>query len=289
MDHIKQYNDVDRSNESKHFRITRIEDYYSERSGEPDVPHRHNYYTILVANKAKGKHIIDFNNYTLGNNQIYFIGPGQVHQVIEEEQSFGYSIVFSDQFLIKNHIPTSFLFNLNLFNNHGASPFLNANNLDEINEYCSQLVLVQKEFSLFQEDMASSYLKLILIQCSTILHNVSSGLQANMFRNSLFNEFRKLVETHFAKWHSVQDYANELNVSTDHLNRIIKSLNGKTTKQYIHSRIFVETKRMLYFTDLSNKEIAYQLGFSEPSHFSAFVKKQSGTSPKSFRKHFLNQ
>ena len=284
MDHIKQYKDVDRSNESKHFRITRIEDYYSERSGEADEPHRHDYYTILVANKAKGKHIIDFNSYEFKDNQIYFIGPGQVHQVIEEQQSFGFSIVFSEQFLIKNHIPISFLFELNLFNNQGASPYLTTNNLDQINEYCSQLLLVYNQFNVFQEDMASSYLKLILVQCSSILHNEINSFRTTNSSNTLFNQFRKLVESNFTNWHSVQDYVNALNISSDHLNRVIKSMNGKTTKQFIHSRIFIEAKRMMYFTDLANKEIAYQLGFSEPSHFSAFVKKQSGSSPKEFRK-----
>jgi AraC-like DNA-binding protein len=64
---------------------------------------------------------------------------------------------------------------------------------------------------------------------------------------------------------------------------VVKSLSGKTAKDFIQSRIIIEAKRMLYFTELSLKEIGYQLGFSEPANFSAFFKKSTGKSPSLFR------
>jgi len=53
------------------------------RNGKPDTPHRHNYYTVLLVKKAKGKHIIDFKEYALIGNQVFFVGPEQVHQIVE--------------------------------------------------------------------------------------------------------------------------------------------------------------------------------------------------------------
>ncbi len=58
---------------------------------------------------------------------------------------------------------------------------------------------------------------------------------------------------------------------------------GKTSKELIQSRISIEAKRMLYFSDLSIKEIGYELGFSEPANFSAFFKNCTGMSPSTFR------
>jgi len=58
---------------------------------------------------------------------------------------------------------------------------------------------------------------------------------------------------------------------------------GKTAKEYIQSRIIVGAKRMLYFSDSSIKEIAFELGFQEPSNFNAFFKKCTGLSPGEFR------
>ena len=73
-----------------------------------------------------------------------------------------------------------------------------------------------------------------------------------------------------------------MGVSSDHLSRVVKSLTGKTAKDFIQSKLIVESKRLLYFTDLSTKEIAYDLGFSESSNFSQFFKNQTGVSPSEF-------
>ena len=67
-------------------------------------------------------------------------------------------------------------------------------------------------------------------------------------------------------------------------NRIIKNSIGKTAKEYIQSRLTTEAKRLLYFSNLSNKEIGFELGFNEPAHFSAFFKKCTQLSPSNFKK-----
>ena len=71
---IKEYTHVDKNNKDVKFRISRIEEFYTQRATEPESPHKHDFYTILLTNKAKGTHLIDFNSYELGDNQIYFIG-----------------------------------------------------------------------------------------------------------------------------------------------------------------------------------------------------------------------
>ncbi|WP_205127756.1 helix-turn-helix domain-containing protein [Okeania hirsuta] len=85
---------------------------------------------------------------------------------------------------------------------------------------------------------------------------------------------KNLVEEKYKEWHaSSSQYAEALHISPDYLNRSIKSLIGKTAKEYIQSRITTAAKRMLYFSELSNKEIGFELGFSEPANFSAFFQK----------------
>ena len=96
-----------------------MEEVYSKRKGRVDEPHRHNFYTVLIIKHANGRHKIDFNSYDLADSQIYFVAPGQVHQLIETEKSFGFAMTFSNQFLIQNSIPLSFIDGLNLFHNYG--------------------------------------------------------------------------------------------------------------------------------------------------------------------------
>ena len=89
MKDIKTYRWVDKVDESRNFGISRMESIYQKRKGQADDPHRHGYYTVLVVKEAKGKHFIDFTAYPLHDRQVYFISPGQVHQLVEEDISKG--------------------------------------------------------------------------------------------------------------------------------------------------------------------------------------------------------
>ncbi len=109
MDPVKTYHDINKTDDSLSFGISKMEDIYQKRKGRPDVPHRHDYYTILVVKDAEGSHIVDFTTHVLGNNQVYFISPGQVHQLTENKPTVGYSIVFSTHFLALRPLLVYFL------------------------------------------------------------------------------------------------------------------------------------------------------------------------------------
>ena len=264
-----------------------METSFIKREGKKDNPHRHNYYTVLLVNKANGKHFIDFNEYKLVNNQVFFVSPGQVHQVIENELSLGYVLTFSTQFLVNNNIPLSFIEDLNLFNDYGnAAPMkLNKGQTDKLASYCEEILHFNNSDIKFKEQGIGASLKLFLIYCNNLSTIPKENTQLVQAGYSILKNFKNAVENHHSEWHSSTEYANFLNITADHLNRTIKSLIGKTAKEYIQTRISIAAKRLLYFSDLSTKEIAYQLGFSEASNFSAFFKKCTKQSPSEFRKN----
>ena len=284
MESVKTYNQVV-ADPDVHFRITRMEDLWEERGGAADQPHRHDYYTLLLVKKAKGKHFIDFNEYTLAPQQMFFVSPGQIHQVVEEEKSSGYVIVFSPHFLAENNIACSFIDNLNLFNDYGNTPPLPINNeeLQRLSGYAEEILRLYQTDIQYKEQAIGSFLQLILIHSNNLCTLSIDNTQTHEAGNSLLRNFKELVNQNFKIWHGSTPYAERLNVTPDHLNRVVKSLSGKTAKDFIQSRIIIEAKRMLYFTELSLKEIGYQLGFSEPANFSAFFKKSTGKSPSVFR------
>ncbi len=82
---------------------------------------------------------------------------------------------------------------------------------------------------------------------------------------------------------TASDYAKQLNVHVNHLNRAIKEVTDKTTTQVISERLLLESKMLLKNTALNVAEIAYSLGFAEVTHFNNFFKKNVGTSPLKFR------
>lgn len=283
---VKTYKSINSNQENLHFSIAKMQDIYTLRNGKVDQPHRHNFYSVLIISKAKGIHKIDFNDYELAEKQIFFIAPGQVHQVIEFEKSEGFSMTFSNQFLVENSIPISFIESLNLFQNYGQSPPLQLENkaFESIENFATEIV------ELFNSDAAmkflsiGSFLKLILIACnnSCAINPIESDIDIS--GASLIRNFKNAVNQNFKKEHSTSFYANQLFITPDHLNRTFKAKVGKTAKEFIQARIITEAKRLLFFSSLTNKEIAYQLGFNEPANFSAFFKKHTKLSPSHFKK-----
>jgi len=290
MNIVKVYQKVNSEIDDISFGISKMEDIYTKRNGKIDEPHRHNYYTILIVYKAKGEHKIDFNSYELLNKKIFFVAPGQVHQVIEEEKSFGFAMTFSNEFLIENSIRLSFIESLNLFHNYGQSPPLipTEKQYKVIEQFSNQI------FKLFNSEAnmkflsIGAFLKILLIECNNIcaINPIESDIDSSA--DNLIRAFKKSLDNNYKKEHSTTFYANQLNITPDHLNRTVKSKIGKTAKEYIQAKIITEAKRLLYFTELSNKKIGYELGFSEPANFSAFFKKHTQLSPSKFKKTEIN-
>jgi len=290
MNKVKTYSKVNSQKDAVSFRISKMEDIYIKQNGQVDEPHRHNYYTVLIIRKANGLHKIDFNAYSLASQQIFFVAPGQVHQVIETEIPEGFAMTFSNQFLIENSIPLTFISSLNLFQNYGQTPPLLPNNkqFELIAHFAHTIFDLNKSDIQMKNLSIGAYVKLLLIECNNIclINPIETDIDTSV--ENLLRYFKELVDSKFRTQHSTSYYANELNISADHLNRTIKSKIGKTAKEYIQSRIITEAKRLLYFTDLNNKEIGYELGFNEPANFSAFFKKNTQLSPSIFKKRENN-
>lgn len=82
---------------------------------------------------------------------------------------------------------------------------------------------------------------------------------------------------------SANDFAKELAVHVNHLNRAIKETTGKTTTAHIVERLASEAKALLKHTNWNISEISYCLGFEEPAHFNNFFKKQVALTPSAYR------
>jgi len=94
---------------------------------------------------------------------------------------------------------------------------------------------------------------------------------------------RKLVEENFRKERHLDFYSEKLAMTADRLNDHVKRATGVTAGHLIRQRVLTEAKRALVFTNQPIHEIAYDLAFSDPSHFARFFRKQTGTTPHEFR------
>jgi AraC family transcriptional regulator, transcriptional activator of pobA len=94
---------------------------------------------------------------------------------------------------------------------------------------------------------------------------------------------RRLVEDHFRGERYIGFYAERLAMTPDRLNDHVKRAIGVTAGHLIRQRMLTEAKRQLVFTNQAITEVSYDLGFSDPSHFARFFRKNTGMTPQGFR------
>ena len=97
------------------------------------------------------------------------------------------------------------------------------------------------------------------------------------------DELRRLIDAHFRSERLLGFYADRLKMTPDRLNDHVKRSTGVTAGHLIRQRVLTEAKRQLVFTGQAIHEIAYDLAFSDPSHFTRFFRKQTGMTPQAFR------
>ena len=98
--------------------------------------------------------------------------------------------------------------------------------------------------------------------------------------------FKKLLVKHCTTIKSPAEYAAQLNLSLSYLNEAIKKTTGQPVSYWIQYEIMLEAKRLLYHSDLSIKEIAYQLGYEDHTYFSRLFRKTVQITPGTFRNQY---
>lgn len=107
--------------------------------------------------------------------------------------------------------------------------------------------------------------------------------------SQLFTRFETLVDRSFRRRWPLAAYARELAVSATHLNRITHQATGRSASSLIRARTLREARRLLIYTNLSAAQIAYELGFADPAHFSRYFAKGTGVPPRKFRQQLADK
>ena len=92
---------------------------------------------------------------------------------------------------------------------------------------------------------------------------------------SKYIEFKVAVETNLTEHHSINTIAKNLSITTNNLYNIVKEFSGVSPKEYITMCLMLEAQRKLHYSKPSIKELAYELGFSDPDYFSRLFKKST--------------
>ncbi|WED24579.1 AraC family transcriptional regulator [Vibrio sp. JC009] len=275
-------NSVPFDNETYTLGITmyKVDDLRRERGDdELTVPHGVEFYALILITEGHGYHYIDNKMYHCRPGTLFVLSPHQVHYFESKFQWQGYIVSFQD----------SEIFPIDRLDaNYAITKAIRS--VDVMTEV---LDLIGREFNMLyddymgSDDMVSGQIQRNLLQ--NILYKIF--FRTNYSRQQIsrskdledFQMFNDAVEHYFSQRHNVSEYIEELRTSAKRLNSVCKKIKGVPAKQIIDSRIILEAKRQLGYTNMPISEIAIGLGFNEPTNLAKFFRRHTDISPTEFR------
>lgn len=244
--------------------------------------HRHSFYFMLILKKGSGEHSIDFTGYPVKNNSVFFMRPGQVHQLLLRSGSTGYLVGFGPDFYIPATASAKEVLRKVSSKNHCQLIRDKSGKLFCLLDYIiDEYARKQDKF----EDAIRSMLDIFFIEL--LRHSRMPGSRAagaQLYAQDRLEELQELIETHIASHRQVAFYAEKMHLTPFQLNAITRSTVGKTCSALINEAVILEAKRYLSATSHQINQIADQLGYEDPSYFIRFFKKHTGYTPDTFRR-----
>lgn len=238
---------------------------------------RYDFYQVIWFTKAGGNksYFLDFNEYTLSDNQILLIFPGQIDMMDPlEKEGYLFAIQNETLFTINQQLNSDYL------NGYFSNVFISPDNeTRNILDKLTDLLLIEynsKNRNLLME----SYMGSFLFHVSSLFED--SDLPKNK-PDRLIAELMRLIDNNFIHERETDFYADKFGMTNKTINEACKKGTGKTIKQHLQERLILEIKKEIRLGEKSLKEIAFDLGFSEPAYFTRFFKQHTSLTPTEFR------
>lgn len=263
-----------------------VEVFDANRHFSVKYPHRHDFFEVLYLSKGSGFHIIDGNKYEIKPPCVFFMSPGQAHKIEFSNDIEGYIFIFTAEFYLINQTNQNRLIEFPFFFS------VRQENRPLDLEMADDILFIESLFKrginelakgeTFSVELLRSALDLILTTCA-VLFKTDKNLLTKGKGHVVVKRFFQLLEDNFQKNLTVNEYAELLAITPNHLTQTVNQLTGKTSSQIIKSKQVLEIKRLLVHTNLTVTEIANRLNFPDQSYFTKFFKRETGISPLQYR------
>ncbi|WP_316753853.1 helix-turn-helix domain-containing protein [Pedobacter gandavensis] len=261
-----------------------------ELSATADVPVKTGRRDFYKMGLVKGDMTIDYGGRLLEikGTVLFFVNPKVTHSIVRYvNRTSGYACIFTEHFINNRALQDSPIFSV------GDNPvvLLNEEQVLFMTGIYKKMVSIYTGEYPYKADLIRNCIELIIHEALRIqpsqnalpIRNASTRI-FHLFVDQLERQFPIEHRSEPLKLRTAQDFAADLSVHVNYLNRTVKQVTGKPTSVYIASRIIAEAKALLQHTDWSVADIGYALGFEYPAYFNNYFKRITGTTPNSFRK-----
>jgi len=246
--------------------------------------HRHDFFYVLFLERGDGIHHIDFVDYPVIDNTVFFLRPGQVHDLTLKKQCSGYLLKFSNDFYAPHDLSLKRVFR-NVSNNSFYT--FSADHVKALSSILSNIYRESKQKHEMHSNVIKSYLDIFFVQLLRGIKQPQHTADQNRnYMQERLHELQELLVCYAANHKRVSFYAQALHLTTYQINAITKTTLGKTCLEVINDYIILEAKRHLLATSSQVNQIAGYLGYEDVSYFVRFFKKHTGYSPEAFRKGY---
>jgi len=271
------------------FAIDYVQQMCQEMKEFNQTEHLHEYFTIFWVKKGEIIHATPLIEYTVTENNLFFIPPQFTHKMFVSSDCEGVSIHFNKNYFNLFPHPDDTILTSSLFLNPQFFTIINLENgvKSKIENLLDSMISEYKSENLYKNQILYNWLMVFLYEARRI-HEVQYELlnQKPDSPSTLVLNFKNLIETNYLKYKDVSYYATQLNIRPAQLSEHIKKITGITPGEMIRNKILEETKKILIATDMNVKELAYKMGFDDPAYFSRFFKKYTDLTMTEYRDNF---
>lgn len=251
---------------------------------------RRSCFELIWIKKGAGVLQVGGHHYELTNNTIYRVAPGYPRSCFPERGAEGYYISFTPEFM---RLTDGYAGSPTWMEQPGDRFNVTVVRADEDMQYELEVIVrkMKREYVNYfsrKDELLKGLLNIFMIYFSRNLKE-SVPDTAQTRETELARKFMTLLKKNFVSQKMVSNYAGQLFVTPNYLNRTVKKITGFTASHHIQQQIILEAKRQAMYSTVSMKEIAYSLGFDNLAHFSKFFKNNCGVNFTDFKKGILSK
>ncbi len=246
--------------------------------------HRHDFYQIFWVTRDAPSFNIDFHHLPVEAFTLVFVPPGAVHTFGEKNRATGFILSFQEDFLeAEGHVVDLFLEcpPLDPVQIRSVLP-VHGPAIEFVQSYCERMYEESNAKRIGYRSATAALLRLLFVEIRRCLAAQSAS---NSFRkySSLTARFLRKLNARPYQLTTASEIAKLLGVSRSWLNQLVRQETARNLTDHLQGRLILESKRLLAHSDLNVSEIAYELGFEDPSYFTRLFRQVEGQSPREFR------
>lgn len=266
-----------------------IENHLKKNNDLVHKPHKHNFYLCILFIEGSGIHEIDFNSYSVKPGSVFFLKPGQTHSWSFDSKPKGYIFFHTQDFYELNFL-NSLLNQFPFYYSQKNTPsfVLTALQINKLHLKFKELNTEYYQKLPYQKIKITSLINTIYIDLARCYIDTNpKETHSSLTYIETLRSLEKEIDAFYHTNKSAKFYANRLNISSKHLNRIVRTTLDKTTTDLITERVLLEAKRLMVHSDNSLTSIAEILGFEDYAYFSKVFKSKVKITPLAFKKKYL--